>query len=155
MDKKALRSKIRRQKAAMTPAQIEACSRELTRKALASPLYEAAQSVYGYLPYNQEVRTLELLQAALDSGKGVAVPKVFGDTMRFIWLTSLQDVAPGYCGIPEPLADSPEADDPHALVLMPGLAFDPAGHRVGYGAGAGASHIGPVLRLSALPLPGD
>ena len=124
MDKKALRSKIRRQKAAMTPAQIEACSRELTRKALASPLYEAAQSVYGYLPYNQEVRTLELLQAALDSGKGVAVPKVFGDTMRFIWLTSLQDVAPGYCGIPEPLADSPEADDPHALVLMPGLAFD-------------------------------
>lgn len=68
MDKKALRSKIRRQKAAMTPAQIEACSRELTRKALASPLYEAAQSVYGYLPYNQEVRTLELLQAALDSG---------------------------------------------------------------------------------------
>lgn len=40
---------------------------------------------------------------ALDSGKGVAVPKVFGDTMRFIWLTSLQDVAPGYCGIPEPL----------------------------------------------------
>ena len=50
MDKKALRSKIRRQKAAMTPAQIEACSRELTRKALASPLYEAAQSVYGYLP---------------------------------------------------------------------------------------------------------
>ena len=126
MDKKALRSKIRRQKAAMTPAQIEACSRELTRKALASPLYEAAQSVYGYLPYNQEVRTLELLQAALDSGKGVAVPKVFGDTMRFIWLTSLQDVAPGYC---------PEADDPHALVLMPGLAFDPAGHRVGYGGG--------------------
>ena len=71
----------------------------------------------------------------MDIGKGVSVPKVFGDTMRFIWLTSLQDVAPGYCGIPEPLADSPEADDPHALVLMPGLAFDPAGHRVGYGGG--------------------
>ena len=153
MDKKALRSKIRRQKAAMTPAQIEACSRELTRKALASPLYEAAQSVYGYLPYNQEVRTLELLQAALDSGKGVAVPKVFGDTMRFIWLTSLQDAAPGYCGIPEPLADSPEADDPHALVLMPGPGLRPWRARPRRlrrrllrqipGAGAGASHIGP------------
>ena len=133
MDKKALRSKIRRQKAAMTPAQIEACSRELTRKALASPLYEAAQSVYGYLPYNQEVRTLELLQAALDSGKGVAVPKVFGDTMRFIWLTSLQDVAPG--GPPRRLRRR----------LLRQIS----------GAGAGASHIGPVLRLSALPLPGD
>ena len=121
MDKKALRSKIRRQKAAMTPAQIEACSRELTRKALASPLYEAAQSVYGYLPYNQEVRTLELLQAALDSGKGVAVPKVFGDTMRFIWLTSLQDVAPGSCGIPE----HPTLALCYGFQLFPCLETDP------------------------------
>ena len=77
MDKKALRAEIRRQKAAMTPAQIQGCSRELTRMALASPLYEAARSIYGYLPYNQEVHTLELLQAALNSGKRVAVPKVF------------------------------------------------------------------------------
>ena len=76
MDKKALRAEIRRQKAAMTPAQIQGCSRELTRMALASPLYEAARSIYGYLPYNQEVHTLELLQAALNSGKRVAVPKV-------------------------------------------------------------------------------
>ena len=56
MDKKALRAEIRRQKAAMTPAQIQGCSRELTRMALASPLYEAARSIYGYLPYNQGER---------------------------------------------------------------------------------------------------
>ena len=38
-------------------------------------------------------------------------------------------------GIPEPIADSPVAEDPHALVLMPGLAFDREGHRIGYGGG--------------------
>ena len=135
MDKKALRAEIRERKAAMTPAQIETCSRALTRQALACPMFQAAPSVYGYLSYNQEVRTLALLQAALDAGKRVAVPKVLGDTMRFLWISDLSAVAPGYCGIPEPLADGPEADDPHALVLMPGLAFDPSGRRLGYGGG--------------------
>ena len=63
------------------------------------------------------------------------MPKVYGDDMKFIYLDDLTQVAPGYAGIPEPIADEPVADDPHALVLMPGLAFDPAGHRIGYGGG--------------------
>ena len=55
--------------------------------------------------------------------------------MRFLWLDDLSAVSLGYCGIPEPVADEPEADDPNALVLMPGLAFDPEGNRMGYGGG--------------------
>lgn len=68
-------------------------------------------------------------------GKRVAVPKVYGDTMKFLWLDDLSAVAPGAYNIPEPIADGPEADDETALVLMPGLAFDPEGHRCGYGGG--------------------
>lgn len=135
MDKKTLRREIKARKAAMTEAQIDACSRKLTELALAAPLYRNARSIYGYLPYNQEVRTWDFLRAAQRDGKRVAVPKVFGDTMRFIWMEDLEAVSLGYCGIPEPVADGPEADDPTALVLMPGLAFDPQGHRVGYGGG--------------------
>ena len=41
----------------------------------------------------------------------------------------------GYANIPEPIADEPIADDETALVLMPGMAFDPQGHRIGYGGG--------------------
>ena len=69
---------------------------------------------------------------ALADGKRVAVPKVFdqGTTMRFLWLDDLDAVAPGYCKIPEPIADGPEADDETALVLMPGLAFDETGKRL-------------------------
>jgi 5-formyltetrahydrofolate cyclo-ligase len=76
-----------------------------------------------------------MLEQALRDGKKVAVPKVYGETMRFIYLDDLTAVETGYAGIPEPVADAPVADDPTALVLMPGLAFDPQGHRIGYGGG--------------------
>ena len=67
--------------------------------------------------------------------KKVAVPKCYGDEMKFIYLDDLTKVAKGYAGIPEPIADEPVAHDETALVLMPGLAFDPQGHRIGYGGG--------------------
>ena len=81
------------------------------------------------------MRTIPLLRQALLDGKQVAVPKVYGDEMRFILLPDLDRVARGYSGIPEPIDDGPVADDPTALVLMPGLAFDKDGRRIGYGGG--------------------
>ena len=135
MDKKELRKQIRELKRAMSPAQIERASNRLGEQFAASELYQKAKTIYGYLPYNQEVRTVPILARALADGKQVAVPKVYGDEMRFICLTDLTQVETGYAGIPEPIADEPIADDPAALVLMPGLAFDKEGHRIGYGGG--------------------
>jgi 5-formyltetrahydrofolate cyclo-ligase len=135
MDKTALRKAIRDQKRAMTPEQIEKSSALLAEKFFATDFYQAARTLYGYLPYNQEVRTIPILEQALRDGKQVAVPKVYGDEMRFIYITDLSRVEKGYASIPEPIDDGPVADDPTALVLMPGLAFDPEGHRMGYGGG--------------------
>ena len=135
MDKKALRARIRSQKRAMTEEQIAEKSQRLGQLFAASQPYAQAKTIYGYLPYNQEVRTVPMLEQALKDGKAVAVPKVYGDTMRFILISDLSAVEKGYAGIPEPIADGPVASDPTALVLMPGLAFDPQGHRIGYGGG--------------------
>ena len=135
MDKQALRKEIREKKRAMTEQQIVTASQKLGEMFLASDAYKQAETIYGYLPYNQEVRTVPMLQQALLDGKKVAVPKCYGDEMRFIYLDDLSKVEKGYCGIPEPIADEPIADDQTALVLMPGLAFDPQGHRMGYGGG--------------------
>ena len=123
LDKRALRREIAAQKRALSPAQIEAASADLTAQLLAHPLFRAARSFYAYLSYNQEVRTLPLIRQAQALGK------------RFLWLDDPARIAPGAYGIPEPVDDGPEADDPAALVLMPGLAFDPLGHRLGYGGG--------------------
>lgn len=135
MDKKELRSKIREQKRAMTPQQIESASQKLVELFLATEQYRQAKTIYGYLPYNQEVRTVPLLEQALADGKKVAVPKIYGDEMRFIYLADLNQVEKGYSGILEPIENGPLGDDPTALVLMPGIAFDKEGHRIGYGGG--------------------
>lgn len=135
MNKTDLRRRIREKKRGMTPEEIEFRSELLTRMLLNSELYRRAKTVYGYLSYNQEVRTLPFLNQCLRDGKAVAVPKVFGDDINFIRMEDLSQTAKGYAGIPEPIADGPFLSDPTALVLMPGLAFDPMGHRIGYGGG--------------------
>ena len=134
-DKKALRSQIRERKRAMTPEQIRISSEKLGEMLFASQLYQEASTIYGYLPYNQEVRTTFMLEQALKQGKKVAVPKIFGEEMRFIYLEDLSMVEEGYSGIPEPIFDDPVAEDETALVLVPGLAFDAKGNRMGYGGG--------------------
>ena len=135
MDKKELRRTIRERKRAMTEEEIVSRSKKLGELFAQSEAYKAAKTIYGYLPYNQEVRTVPMLEQALKDGKRVAVPKVYGDEMKFLYLDDLSQVEKGYAGIPEPIADEPVADDDTALVLMPGLAFDPSGHRIGYGGG--------------------
>ena len=135
MDKKALRSTIRQQKRAMSEEEIQRRSEKLAELFYTSELYRNAATIYGYLPYNQEVRTTPMLEQALRDGKRIAVPKVYGEEMKFIYMEDLSQVEKGYAGIPEPIANGPIADDETALVLMPGMAFDPQGHRIGYGGG--------------------
>ncbi len=135
MNKKELRAYIRGKKRAMTEEQISQKSIALGKLFAESEYYKNAKTIYGYLPYNQEVRTVPMLEQALRDGKRVAVPKCYGDEMRFIYLDDLTQVEKGYAGIPEPIADGPVADDETALVLMPGLAFTEDGQRIGYGGG--------------------
>ena len=136
MDKKALRREIGAKKRALTPQQIEHRSAVLAERLYATPQYREAVSLYAYLSFNQEVRTNPIIQRAWADGKRVAVPKVVGDEMVFIWIDSFDNLAPqGAFNIMEPIENGPVADDERALILMPGLAFDPEGHRVGYGGG--------------------
>lgn len=135
MDKKAFRREISAKKRAMTIEQIESASQRLAEQLFDTEAYKQAKSIYAYLSYNQEVRTEGIIRRALADGKRVAVPKVFGDDMKFLWIDDLDHIAPGAYNIPEPIADDPEADDVSAMILMPGLAFDVEGHRLGYGGG--------------------
>lgn len=135
VNKQELRASVRARKRAMTEEEIVARSEKLAELFYASEAYRSAKTVYGYMPYNQEVRTVPMMAQALQDGKRVAVPKVYGDEMKFIYITDFDGMAKSDFGIPEPIADAPVADDETALVLMPGLLFDPEGHRIGYGGG--------------------
>ena len=135
MTKTELRSHIRSLKRQMTEAEIMEKSRALTALFTATEYYRSAKTIYAYMSYNQEVRTAALMEQALRDGKQVAVPKCYGDEMRFIYIDKASHMEKSSCGIPEPIADGPVAEDETALILMPGLAFDPQGRRIGYGGG--------------------
>ena len=136
MDKKALRREIGAKKRALSAAEIDSRSAILAEKLFSTAQYRDCKSLYAYLSFNQEVRTNPIIQRAWADGKRVAVPKVVGDEMVFIWIDSFEGLAPqGAFHILEPIEDGPVASDETALILMPGLAFDPQGHRVGYGGG--------------------
>ena len=95
MDKKELRRTIRERKRAMTEEEIVSRSEKLGQLFAQSQAYKAAKTIYGYLPYNQEVRTVPMLEQALKDGKRVAVPKVYGDEMKFLYLDDLSQVEKG------------------------------------------------------------
>lgn len=133
--KSDLRRIVRQHKQAMTSAGIRSRSSELCRRVLQTDAYRNCKTVYGYLPFNQEVDLLPLLQLALDDGKQVALPKCFGKDMRFILVSDLSRIQCSRFGVPEPVDDAPEACDESALVIVPGLVFDRLGYRIGYGGG--------------------
>jgi 5-formyltetrahydrofolate cyclo-ligase len=91
------------------------------------------------LPFRSEWETRSLLDDALARGAAVALPRV-NEATRMIELhrvrDAIADVAAGYRGIPEPLASLPrmEARDVE-WILVPGVAFDMHGRRLGYGGG--------------------
>lgn len=134
MDKAELRRYISARKRALSPAQIERASALLAQKLFRHPLYSSASAIYVYLSYNQEVRTAPIIRRARADGKRVAAPKISEQKMQFYWLKEDTALKPGYAGIPEP-QDAEEADAPEALILLPGLAFDLQGNRLGYGGG--------------------
>lgn len=134
MNKSLLRREIRQKKQALAPWQIERASLDLTEQFCSHPLYKEARTIFAYLSYNQEVRTDLLIRRAWKSGKTVAVPKIIDGEMVFLRLEEGDPIAEGYKGIPEPVKEIP-LSDPTALVLLPGLAFDLQGHRLGYGGG--------------------
>ena len=108
----------------------------MARALFALPCWAAADTVLAFAAMPDEPDTAAILRQALADGKRLLLPRVRSRTeMDWVEIPSLSLLQPGAYGIPEPVDDGPEADDPAALVLMPGLAFDPQGHRLGYGGG--------------------
>ena len=104
------------------------------------PCYQHARVLLGYMAFDNEVLTDGLLRQAMASGKQVVLPVVQADRRRLALyaVRNLErDVAPGYRGIlePRPLYTWLVALTQLELVLLPGVAFDLRGVRLGFGVG--------------------
>lgn len=135
ISKQVLRRRILRQRQAMTGEAAAEKSLALCRMVLSSPQYQSAKTLYAYLPFRNEIQLLPLLHQALADGKQVALPKCYGREMQFIGMTDFSQIQYSAFGAPEPAANAPVVQDTSALVIVPGLAFDRRGYRIGYGGG--------------------
>lgn len=154
--KKALRREIRALRAVHSDEEIHAMSLKVLEHVKALPEYQEAETLFVYVDCKHETETSDLIRQAWADGKRTAVPKVIGENMKFFYITSLEnDLEEGYFGIREPYEKNPAdeaADREGSLMLMPGVAFDEARHRIGYGGGFYDRYLEahPGLRTAAL-----
>ena len=136
--KQALRVAVLSQRQLLPTAKFEALSRTIQARVLGSSLYRFAQGVALYSAVQNEVSTDDIRDDALRNGKTVFFPRLAaGGSLVLVEIQSVMDLAPGRFGIPEPKAEKLRGDsgDIDVLIVVPGVAFDHSGNRLGRGQG--------------------
>lgn len=133
--KQFLRRRMLDMRKALTLGQIAEKSRRIVDNILLTEKYKNAHCIYAYVPAKGEVDVTSLIEAAWRDGRKVAVPKVMDKDLIFYYIMSFNDLESGYFGILEPKEGLEEASCEDALLIIPGVAFDKKGHRIGYGGG--------------------
>ena len=143
-EKREIRKKILTLRDGMGNDERKRASLLLTERIAGHQWFYGSDYFLCFVSYGSEISTLDIIEEALKSGKKVYVPKVYcrqdGTEMRFYRIMSIEELKPGYRGIPEPADGSEEyrySDSvaERTLMLMPGVAFDGYRGRLGYGKG--------------------
>ena len=150
--KRALRARVLSERDRLSPEARDAASRSIVAALSARPDFRDARTVLLTLPFGSEWDTRPLLMEALAAHKVIALPRIDLERRMLVACVirdPVLDVAPGYRAIPEPRAHC-EAIDPAAIdwALVPGVAFDADGRRLGYGGGY-YDRLLPLLRPDA------
>ena len=135
--KAAIRSEIRDRLQGLDSQRKAEHDRRILGRVMALPAFQRAQKVFCYLPLAHEVNTRPLVEALLEVHGVAYVPVTDLDErmLRVAELTSMAELVEGAYGILEP-AD-PRLVDPATIEvwIVPGIAFDARGYRVGHGGG--------------------
>ena len=114
-------------------------SRILLSKSIESIAYKECKKILCFVNMGSEPNTIELLKTALSDGKIVACPYALPNSriMHFIQIDSLDGMVKSPFGAYEPIFDERKTITPDnsTLIIVPALAFDKEGYRIGYGGG--------------------
>lgn len=138
-DKKTIRKDILRKRDSIQPEIRQIKDRLIMDKVISLPDFLKAKTILYFASFRSEVNTLPQIEEAFRSGKRIVLPKVdnANKRLKLYEILNTDEIELGFWGIPEPEAipererDINEVD----LVIMPGVAFDMQGTRLGYGAG--------------------
>ena len=133
MQKKELRKLIRQRKAVHTAEEKAGMSARICRQVLADPHWAKANTVFLYHALTDEVDTTILIDAAMHEGKTVLLPVIDGDDLRLKIHTGATQT--GSYSIQEPIGEEFTCYKEITLAIVPGMAFDKKGNRLGRGRG--------------------
>ncbi len=131
--KQELRSRIRDEKRRIGAEELRKMSDEVAEKLLTNQQYVVSEVVMLYSALWDEVNVDLVLEDALNRGKGVICPTVVGDDIVPVEITKSTVWRQGAFGIMEP--DAEKYEGKIDLVVVPGVAFDGCGNRLGRGKG--------------------
>ncbi len=143
-DKSALRRRFTELRGSLTASERARAEASVYEKLFALPAWRETAVICGYISIRGELNTAPILRRAADEGKTVALPvTVTGASEGRMVFRALPEgdpdrLTPARFGIPEPDGSCPAltlGELSRALILVPALAFDRDGYRLGYGGG--------------------
>lgn len=137
-DKKILRKEILEKRNNINSAKKKELDKKILDQFYESKYYKEAAKIFIYISYDSEINTKVIINKALKDKKKIYVPRTEFKTrhMDAVEITNLDNLAESKYGILEPKIEEPHIDpNEFDLIVVPGVAFDRNGGRMGYGAG--------------------
>lgn len=141
MNKGELRREIKVKRANLSKEIKSEYDKKIKKNFFESEVYKNSKTIFIYVNMDSEVNTIEIIKELIALGKKVAVPKIVSinikeKQMKALRIDSiLQLNESGAFGILEPSIECEDISEEVDLTIIPGLAFDIKGNRLGYGGG--------------------
>ena len=137
MDKNELRLEMRRKRRLLSPEEISLMSGDIARRLFETEEFKSARTVMVYISAFREVETKDIIRELLRLSKKVIVPVTDTENDDIIpaYIDGPDRLSPGAYGIPEPVSINRADENDIDLIILPGLAFDSEGTRLGFGRG--------------------
>ena len=138
--KNEIRKKMTKRRESLSQKQVESKSGAIHKNLFEMPAWNESAHMMVYLDFRNEVTTIPLIKTYLRKGKKVYIPVTNpGDYSLTVseLINPVEDLEIGHFGLKEPRKETLRPANPCLLdlVIVPGVAFDGQGYRIGLGAG--------------------